>query len=207
MNPKVYGLDNLKDEKAKAKTGRIDCIVYKYKTGNNNERLISDIYMIELKVNCDIILGDNGVMTHLEDINAFLNLDGKCIKTYQYYDYDTLEKRINDRIEILDGGKANFKNVSKHFYTIIGYTAKKEITIIKEMLKNLTSIGGVNKMINDGIKDGSSKFKLNKTFKGTTLGKLRENIKDCDIKFFLESNTFTGNNIGKDFEDITEELF
>ncbi len=208
-NPKVYGSEHFKKDKKTDKTGRIDCIVYKYKL-DGKKRLISDLYMIELKVNCDVILGDNGVMTHLEDICAFLNYEGNV-----KYRYSTLEKRINDRIKILSGGKeeARFENVAKHFYTVIGYTNENESEkeIIMGMLKKLNDKDTVDEMIKCGYPktvDGKTKkFYLNKRFKGITLRDLKQNINKCDIKFFLEKNIFNEKNIGVDFDDITKELF
>ena len=79
------------------------------------------------------------------------------------------------------------------------------------MLKKLTSPEGVNEMIIKGIskKENGKKtnFKLNRRFQGTTLSNLKQDIKDCDIKFFIEKNPFDEENMGIDFEDITSELF
>ena len=96
-NPNIYGSNKIKKKEEQYKTGRIDCIVYKYKF-NNHIRFITDIYMVELKVNCDVILGNNGVMTHLEDIKEFLKFSDQG--KYKDYDYKTLETRICDRIKI-----------------------------------------------------------------------------------------------------------
>ena len=102
--------------------------------------------------------------------------------------------------------------MKKHFYTIIGYTRETEKNLIQDMLKSLTSIDGVHKMIQDGISrkvnGKSNHFKLNKRFEGTTLYDFYKQTQEiCDIKFFLERIPFDEKDIGIDFDDITEEIF
>ncbi len=210
-NPNVFGAEKFMSDQKKDKTGRIDCIVYKYRK-NGNTRVISDIYMIELKVNCDVVLGNNGVMTHLEDIKAFLNLN--TTDKWRYYDYLTLEKRISDRIKIISGEEVNLDKVAKHFYTVIGYTNKDEKDSVMQMLNSLTTDEGIKEMILTGVskkvKGETKRYKLDPRFEGTTLLALKEDIKDCEIKFFLESikkEDFTKEDIGLEFKDITEEIF
>lgn len=189
-NPAVCGTEFLSAKEKKDKTGRIDCIVYKYKE-KNKERIITDIYMIELKVNSDVVLGDNGIMTHLDDINAFLKFKGKSNKKYQYYDFATLKKRIMARIEILSKGSIHASysdNLINHFYTIIGYTDESEKEEIIKMTRKLCKADEVNKLISDGYRNDYRKktYKLNKRFRNNTIDSIMP--KNCEIRFFIEKN-------------------
>lgn len=76
-----------KNGKKKKKDGRVDCVFYRVE----NNRL-AEIYLIELKVDSRVILGSNGVMTHLDDIKYFINDDAQKNKlcTNIKYRYDEI---------------------------------------------------------------------------------------------------------------------
>ncbi len=115
------------------KRGRIDCIFYQY---DKKENKLTDIYLIEIKVNEKVALGSNGVLTHLEDIaSLFIDKDGHIDETRTTNYFDQLVKRIQYRYNVLnntditfnnkwDGTKYNF-NI--HFYTLFSYTDSEEV--------------------------------------------------------------------------------
>ena len=197
-----YGIIN----KKRNKEGRIDCIFYKYK--NEEELVVTDIYLIELKVNDTVILGDNGVMTHLDDIKAFLDFEDKG--KYQKYDLETLKKRIQNRIRILHDKESSVEAPKIHFYTIIGFKAdeKNKLEDIKERvisdIEGLCNKAQVKEWINDKL--------LDKYFEGKTLLDVVPSSNKCDVKFFFDNNNFDDTDDKchsfnmKEFKEINKKL-
>ncbi len=185
-NP-IIGKKNEKDYK----TGRIDCIFYKYKMTKEKIFNVSDIYLVEIKVDDSVILGNNGVMTHLEDIKAFL--DYKEDETPKKYDITTLTERIDYRNKALYDCKCtNFNDTKVHFYTVIGFTNEDDKKEVKEQIKCLVDFDYVKGL-----------YKRNENLYSVAPDKSK-----CDIKFFFEKTLFNleSKEISTDFEDVTEEL-
>lgn len=103
----------------KEKDGRIDCVFYK-----ENNNMITDIYLIEIKVDEEVLGGSNGLHKHISDIKK-LYKDNKSQGFYK-----RLLKQINDRRKILfdkeydnDFESPNvLKRINCNFIVIVGKT-------------------------------------------------------------------------------------
>lgn len=120
--------------------GRIDCVFVSLDG--------KDIYLIELKVNRDVIKGTNGVHKHFIDIENLCDPKQGNINSF----LSKMKKSVNDRRTAL--GQENIKFDRKpnvHFWTIIAYSDKKEKEYIKkEMLdkyKNEAGLVGIKKAV------------------------------------------------------------
>ncbi len=138
--------------------GRIDCIFFDIKENEN-----ADVYLIELKVNENVLGGNNGVHKHLSDIDKLLKKDKETLKrdlkTYMNYRCDALDEQ-NKKIEEIN-------NI--HFWTIIGVTDE----IHKEICKQLLDIYFKND-------SESKKFEPLKDY----MKNLKES--ECDVRFFFD---------------------
>ncbi len=103
----------------KEKDGRIDCVFYK-----ENNNMITDIYLVEIKVNEEVLGGSNGLHKHISDIK-------KLYKNSKFQSfYKRLLKQINDRRKILfdkeydnDFDSSNLlDNINCNFVVIVGKT-------------------------------------------------------------------------------------
>lgn len=106
--------------------GRIDCVFYAVK-----DNVITDIYLIELKVDDKVLGGTNGIPTHLIDIE---NIEENSF-------YNRLLEYINERNELLYSNYIPYKylkNFNKHFFVIIGRNEceKKDIKSLVSSLNN-----------------------------------------------------------------------
>lgn len=194
-NP-IIGEIEEKNEKG-YKTGRVDCIFYKYKPITEKIFNVSDIYLIEIKVDNTVILGKNGVMTHLEDIKAFL--DYKKDDNPPKYDIETLKERIKYRNNVLFGSEeTEFNEIKIHFYTVVGFTKEQERKTVSDNIKGLCK--------EDFVK--TQYKKLVEVQKNVTLYSIAPDKSQCDIKFFFEKPLFEpkSGKISADFEDVTKEL-
>ena len=104
--------------------GRIDCIFYAV-----NDNLITDIYLIELKVDSKVLGGTNGIPTHLSDID---DIDDNVF-------YSTLLEYINERNQILNDKYIPYnysEDFNKHFFVIVGRYKCSE-KYIKKLVSDL----------------------------------------------------------------------
>lgn len=201
----------------KNKEGRIDCIFYKIDETVNK---ITDIYLIELKVDETVVLGDNGVMTHLDDIKAIIKeaYEEKNTKWFK-----ELRDRIEYRRKILINDSEYKLNNSKekidyniHFYTIFGFTKdignqtqhRRKVT---EYLKYLKDENEVKELCTKKKKD--SLARLDEYFDNSernNIYKLSNPIKDyCDIRFYYEKEEWEPDfgRISEEYENMTKELY
>jgi len=186
------------------KNGRIDSIIYK-----RNNDILKDIYLIELKVDEGVVLKDNGVMTHLDDIKNLINkTDYNNIKDNDFF--YLLKRRIEQRIQALENYSFKFKNdINKidykiHFYTIIGFTNEESKKEVISMLNKLKSKDEVNKLI--------SKNDLIDTFKDKSIYDVVNQMNDkskCEIKFFFDENYWykTSDYFTPNYVDVTDTYF
>lgn len=113
--------------KEKSKKGRIDAIFYRVR-----ENILTNIYLVELKVDNKVISNESGVLTHIDDINNFLS-DSDQIKNLKNY-IETRYKNY-EGYEYLDTSNPNIS-----FCTVISFTEKDELkgglTTLRNVLKN-----------------------------------------------------------------------
>ncbi len=188
------------------KNGRIDAILYK-----RNGNVLEDIYLIELKADEKVIAGDNGVLTHLDDIkNLIMNTDFNNIGEKSFF--NLLRNRIEYRIKVLENSNFEFNNDKNkidykvHFYTIMAFTNDKSKQQVIEYLKLFTTKEGVNSLIKTGklCKNNSEKYK------DTDIYDICNLMKDkCDIRFFFDENIWNKDNtcFTPNFKDITNTYF
>lgn len=181
-----YGITNKKREKS----GRIDCIFYDYAKDE-----LKNIYLLEMKVDDPVILGMQGVLTHLDDIKELLK-DEKQI--------NKLIERIEYRHKMFSGKKLNtskFKDeynkkiANIHFYTIVGYTTEDKINSAKDKLNSLLSEEKIQKI--GGLPKWA--FDESQTIP-KTMDEINNEYPNTKIKFFIESTSW------KKDGDITNEF-
>ena len=168
------------------KNGRIDAVLYKRK-GN----LLEDIFLIELKVDETVVAGDNGVLTHLDDIkNLIINTDFNNVDEKNFF--YILKDRIEYRIKTLENSNFEFKNnkdkidYKVHFYTIMGFTNNKESK--EEVIKYLEAFKTKDR-VNNLIEKSELCKKDPEKFKNKDIYDICNPIKEkCDIKFFFDEN-------------------
>lgn len=170
------------------KDGRIDCIFYAAE-GN----YISDIYLIEIKVDTKVFAGKNGLHKHILDI---MNIDNKNDRFYE-----ELIKRINYRNQVL-GKYSKYKykdNFNKHFYFVVGRYEDSIDRIIKclNRMNNLDKVKGMVKLSGDYEEYGSLPIK-----------DICNEVDGFTIKLFIDQND---NNLDDAFtpvyKDYTDDLF
>ena len=174
-----------------------------------NNDILKDIYLIELKVYEGVVLKDNGVMTHLDDIKNLINkTDYNNIKDNDFF--YLLKRRIEQRIQALENSSFKFKNdINKidykiHFYTIIGFTNEESKKEVISMLNKLKSKDEVNKLI--------SKNDLIDTFKDKSIYDVVNQMNDkskCENKFFFDENYWykTSDYFTPNYVDVTDTYF
>lgn len=177
------------------KTGRIDTIFYAFE---NKE--ITDIYLIELKVDEKVILGNNGVLTHLDDIQDIIDKRTKTQKKF----FDELILNINYTNSILETFPHDFKyskDLIVHFYTICSFTNNESRKIVKGLMEKLSNISEINKLCN-------SKKLPNWCKENTIISIGKEIPKKYFIKFFYEKNNWIIDNpISEIFDDVTKDIY
>lgn len=188
------------------KNGRIDGVLYKRK-GN----ILEDIYLIELKVNEKVVAGDNGVLTHLDDIkNLIINTDFNNIDEKNFF--YILKDRIEYRIKALEDSKFQFKNNKNkidfkvHFYTIMGFTNNNSKEKVIKYLEAFKTKEGVNNL----IETGKLCEKEPEKFKNKDIYDICNPLKEkCDIKFFFDENEWNEKTdfFTPNFKDITSMYF
>lgn len=196
---KITQIDKNNHEKIKDKTGRVDCVFYRVK-----ENILTDIYLIELKVDRKVILGSNGVMTHLDDIKYFVNDEKQKNKLCENikYRYDSIYKKQENILEV------NKNNIKYHFYTIIGFTNDEDRNYAKRYLEYLKTEGEIYNLCNRSKEREDKNVFLDQYFEGKTIYDLVNPIKNkCAIKFFFEKSNWNKENISIEFEDVTKELY
>lgn len=191
-----YGIKN------ENKSGRIDCVFYRILEGT-----LKEIYLIELKVDEKVILGNNGILTHLKDIKEFLNTNQK----------EELERRIIYRHKVIFNEISVGANIEYKFYTILGYTNNnyvenkekvikkifdkqkvKKLDYIDEIMKKLQSPSGVNELIE--LNELPIKFK-NKSIYDYTNGVL------CEFRFLKEVTPWNPNRTSEEWNTTSFKSF
>ncbi len=156
--------------------GRIDSIFVSL----NGE----DVYLIELKVNRNVVSGSNGIHKHFIDIENLCNPKQDNLKSF----VTKIKRTINYRREALGQEKIKFaRNLKLHFWTIIAYSDKKEKDYIKmELLDKFND----EKYIS-GIKNAIEK---NNAYKGKvqTLNKHIEKLENynCETRIYFDAINF-----------------
>ena len=142
-----------------------------------------DIYIIELKVNDNVIGGTNGIHKHLIDIeNLYLenNIDNFITELKDIVDY---------RREQLDENKIIWKeNAKVHFYTVIACDSNDMKDKIEKMLdafNNKDSQELTN--VKNAIKKDKSKYKD----RVLTLREHINNLNSCDVRFYFDMISVT----------------
>ena len=137
-----------------------------------------DIYIIELKVNDNVIGGTNGIHKHLIDIeNLYFekNIDNFIKDLKDIVDYRRIE---------LDEDKIIWKEeINVHFYTVIACDSNDMKDKIEKMLdafNNKDSQELVN--VKNAIKKDKSKYKD----RVLTLREHINNLNKCDVRFYFD---------------------
>lgn len=138
-----------------------------------------DVYLIELKVNGNVVDGSNGIHKHLIDIESLY--EQKEINNF----LRKMQNNINYRRKALGENKINFvKNMNVHYWIIIAYGDKKERDKIKaeklNKYKTIEGLKGIKRVIEkkNGYKD-----------KVLTLPEHILNLEnyDCDVRIYFDS--------------------
>lgn len=176
------------DGKESDNNGRIDCVFY-----SKNGKSITDIYLIELKVDTGVIGGANGIHKHLLDIEHIDELN----KSF----FDNLIERINYRNECLDNEKyipLDGKNYNAHFYIIIGKN-KSSNDQIESKVKSLRDI---NSSTYNEVKKEIQKYS-NEVDRIQEIYKVAN--KKMEIKLFIDDNIWNlDDNFNPNFIDKTD---
>ncbi len=187
--------------------GRIDCVFAKIDE-NSKDSFNTEIYLIELKVDENVIDGTNGINKHLIDIEK-LKFD-TFIKN--------LESRINYRINVLEeyasisSIKINPKKFN--FWTIVAISDKNHAEQVAEKLIKLTDKEKIDKEIDSGNLPKESKV-IDEQIYQVEKAKKSEGI-EVSIKFFFDKNSIDNPyNLSKThlleqslpFKDIDKEKF
>lgn len=173
----------------KEKDGRIDCVFYK-----ENNNMITDIYLIEIKVDEDVFGGSNGLHKHISDIKKMY----KNNKAQGFY--KNLLKQINDRRKILfdkefdnDFESPNILNtINCNFVVIVGKT--------KEKFDMQTYLDLLNKS-KEELKVNSMAVKIKEEDDIKPLYELVSDAEEHGIKLlmYLDDNVWSNKNKTKDF--------
>ncbi len=177
------------------KTGRIDTIFYSYE-----KKEITDVYLIELKVDEKVILGNNGVLTHLDDIQDIIDRRYKEQKKF----FDDLLNNINYTNSILGTLPCDFKysdDLMIHFYTICGFINTDSRNIVNDLMSKLSDVSEINKLCDSK--------KLPDWCKEKTIKMIGKEVPEkYYIKFFYEiDNWVIDNPISEKFEDVTKDIY
>ena len=187
--------------------GRIDCIFYGYK-----DNLLTDIYLIEIKVDDSVLGLGNGIHKHLIDIyylkDKYLNNEDKNYgKTF----FKNLISRINTRRDILGDNKLVVsEKLEVHFYTVIGLCAVSKDDI-HSYLNNLNDINSSEyKGVLDEINDYylSDIHPLKDYFNGNNKY-FTSLANDFDIKLYVSENIWNCNDkeFNQEYIEKTGEYF
>ena len=140
-----------------------------------------DLYLIELKVNRDVIKGTNGIHKHFIDIENLCDPKQGNLSAFT----KKIKNCVDYRRKALGQEKIKFEKKMKiHFWTIIAYSDKKEKEFIKkEMLdsyKKENGIIGIKRIVES--KNGYTNRVL-------TLDKHIENLEnfDCDVRIYFDA--------------------
>lgn len=200
-----YGFQNRfrKTKREKTKKCRIDCVFFQY---DEKDKKITDLYLIELKVDDSVVSGENGVLTHLDDINSLFFDKEKENVNDEFF--NKIRENIKYRMEQLydhfeypyEKNKIDF-NV--HFYTVFGFTNEACKKNIQYVLENIKTSEGIEK-----LSEQTDKLKLEPYFKKNQI-KLETYAKNAsnynkgkkytyDFKFFFDKDVF-------DYKDLDRE--
>lgn len=175
----------------KGKDCRIDCVFFRY-----NGIKITDLYLIELKVDDSVVSGNNGVLTHLDDIDSLF------YKPHITF-FKDIKKQIKYRMKALgyftlndDQGNEDVIDFNVHFFTIFGFTNEESKENIKYVLESIKTKEGVERLCDNA----SGKLKLTPYFKVKNLNlqtyiDRREKYNETheykyDFKFFFDKDIF-----------------
>lgn len=164
--------------------GRIDCIFYKEMNG-----YITDIYMIEIKVDTGVIGGSNGLHKHLLDI---LHIDDMSKdKDFYWKIIDRINYRNNEKLKVAE-------NLKKHFFIVIGRCNSS----LEKVEKAIRDLNDVNSSLYIGVEEKMDKNEVE------PLNKIYEKcLKDIDVKLFVDQTKWNvSDNFKPNYEDFTKWL-
>lgn len=163
------------------KHGRIDSIFTRI-----IEDSLEDVYLIELKVNDTVLLGSNGIMKHLDDINYFVTDESKDRNGKNQK--QLLLENIRYRYEVLCDKSPNFQfknsNPRFHFYIIIGFTNDNARDNADNLIKNLFILGDSSIVKQENLNKVSNSNEIN------NINSIKPSSDKCEIKFFFEKNNW-----------------
>lgn len=195
--------DTTSDENEK--NGRIDSVLFKMEN-----KVLTDVYLIELKVNAEVVAGENGVLTHLDDIKNLINKTNFEKQNKEDFFYK-LKKRINYRLSELYDFELLNKDFSLidyniHFYTIVAYTNSIEDNKqkVENYFNHFNTKEGVNYLIE--LND------LDKAFKDKSIYDVIDGFKDkkkCRLRFIFDENEWDEktDDFVPMFNDVTNDYF
>ena len=157
-----YCIQGKTENKKSIVIGRIDCIFYSAK-----DNRITDIFLVELKVDTGVIGGKQGLHKHLIDIK---NLDDKF--------YKNLLEHINERRIFFGENELNYElnKIAKHFFIVCGYTENTN----KKLINSIKELNDINSKIYDSVpNDIDEKGKR-------PIKEIMNEIEDVDIQLFID---------------------
>ena len=196
--------------------GRIDAIYIGYK-----DKKVTDIYLIELKVNENVVGGYNGIHKHLDNIKDLFSEENKYGRTLFFTTMlDRYEKRnkvlIDDSFAVEN--KESLEGIKYHFYTVIGFS---NMPIVIDNEKQL--IPGYSEQSNshyDITKELLTKFKeenysslsqteLPEKYRKDDISLLNivKNIKGCNVELVFDINNWDKTTYDPNYEFVTKDYF
>ena len=196
--------------------GRIDAIYI-----GEKESKVTDIYLIELKVNENVVGGNNGIHKHLDNIKDLFSEDNKEGRKLFF---ETMLERYENRNKILIDknyivkNKKNLEDITYHFYTVIGFSDMPKI--IKNKKKLIPGYSKVENSHYDITTELLTKFKeanysllsrneLPKKYRNDTMSLLYivKNIKDCNVELIFDINNWDKTTYNPDYNLVTDQYF
>ena len=196
--------------------GRIDAIYI-----GEKDSKVTDIYLIELKVNENVVGGNNGIHKHLDNVKDLFSEDNekgrKLFFKTMLERYENRNKLLIDKNYTVEN-KDSLSNITYHFYTVIGFTdMPKVIKGKKELIpgysKTRNSHYNITKdlLIKFKEKDYSSlsQNELPKKYRkdDMSLLKIVKDIKCCNVELIFDINNWDKTTYNPDYRLVTKKYF
>lgn len=196
--------------------GRIDAIYIGEKDGK-----VTDIYLIELKVNENVVGGNNGIHKHLDNIKDLFSEDNekgrKLFFKTMIERYENRNKLLIDKNYTVEN-KYSLSDITYHFYTVIGFSdmpkiikGKKEI--IPGYSKKSPSHYDITIELLTKFKEKNysslSQNELPEKYRKEDMSilKIVKDIKNCCVELIFDINNWDKTTYNPDYNHVTDEYF
>ena len=194
--------------------GRIDAIYI----GEKGSK-VTDIYLIELKVNENVVGGNNGIHKHLDNIrDLFRDEEGRKLF------FKTILNRYEIRNQVLIDknytieNKDSLNGITYHFYTVIGFSdMPKMINGQKELIRGYSKEGNSHYDITIELLtkfkeenySSLSKNELPDKYRKDTMSLLDivKDIKDCNVELVFDINNWDKTTYEPNYKLVTNIYF